>query len=60
MRYKYRRLGESSRGQNIAVNNCLIDWYSKKQNTVETSTYGSEFCAARTATEQILVQYPRK
>ena len=30
------------------------DWYSKKQATVETSTYGSEFVAAKTATEQIM------
>ena len=27
-------------------------WYSKKQATVETATYGSEFVAAKTATEQ--------
>ena len=30
------------------------DWFTKKQNTVETSTFGSEFVAARTATEQIM------
>ena len=36
------------------INQTVIDFYSKKQNTVETSTYGSEFVAARTATEQIL------
>ena len=29
-------------------------WYSKKQGTVETATYGSEFVAARIATEQII------
>ena len=29
-------------------------WYSKKQVTVETATYGSEFVAAKTATEQIM------
>ena len=28
-------------------------WYSKRQNTVETSTFGSEFIAAKTATEMI-------
>ena len=27
-----------------------VDWYSKKQATVETATYGSEFVAAKTAT----------
>ena len=31
-----------------------IDWYSKKQATVDTVTYGSEFVAAKTATEQIM------
>ena len=31
-----------------------IDWYSKKQATVETATYGSEFVAARIATDQII------
>ena len=29
------------------------EWYSKKQATVETATYGSEFVAARTAVDQI-------
>ena len=30
-----------------------IEWYSKKQATVETATYGAEFVAARVAKEQI-------
>ena len=30
------------------------DWYSKKQATVETATYGSEFVASKTSTEQIM------
>ena len=30
------------------------DWCSKKQATVETATYGSEFVSAKTATEQIM------
>ena len=35
--------------------NCTpVDWYSKRQATVETATYGSEFVAAKTATEQII------
>ena len=34
-------------------NQTPIEWYSKKQETVETATYGSEFTAARTATQQI-------
>ena len=34
-------------------NQMPIDWYSKKQATVETATYGAEFVAARVAKEQI-------
>ena len=34
-------------------NQTLGDWYSKKQDTVETATYGSEFVAARIAVDQI-------
>ena len=30
------------------------DWYSKRQATVENAAYGSEFVAAKTATEQIV------
>ena len=30
------------------------DWYSKRQATVENATYGSEFVAAKTGTEQIV------
>ena len=30
------------------------EWYSKRQATVENATYGSEFVAAKTATEQII------
>ena len=36
------------------VNKTPVDWYSKNQATVETATYGSEFVAAKTATEQIM------
>jgi Reverse transcriptase (RNA-dependent DNA polymerase) len=35
-------------------NQTPIDWYTKKQATVETATYGSEFVAARTAVEQTM------
>ena len=31
-----------------------IDWYSKKQATVETATYGSEYISARTCVDQIV------
>ena len=30
------------------------DWYSKRHATVENATYGSQFVAAKTATEQIV------
>ena len=36
------------------LNGTPIDAYSKKQSTVETATYGSEFVAARTCVEQII------
>jgi hypothetical protein len=36
------------------LNQTPIYWYSKKQGSVETATYGSEFVAAKTATEQIM------
>ena len=35
------------------LNQTPVNWYSKKQETVETATYGSEFAAARTAIQQI-------
>lgn len=35
----------------IYLNNSPIIWYSKRQNTVETSSFGSEFVALRIATE---------
>jgi hypothetical protein len=34
-------------------NRAPIIWFSKKQNTVETSSFGSEFTALRTAIEMI-------
>ena len=35
------------------VNNTPIDWFSKRQNTVETSTFGAELIAARIAMEKV-------
>ena len=46
--------GKSLNGCIHFVNKTPVDWYSKKQATVETATYGSEFVAAKTATEQIM------
>ena len=37
----------------IYINNAPIVWYSKRQNTVESSSFGSEFVALRIATEMI-------
>ena len=34
------------------MNATPIDWYSKKQVTVETATYGSEFVAATICVEE--------
>jgi hypothetical protein len=37
----------------IFVNRAPILWYSKRQNTVEASTFGSEFIASKVAVEMI-------
>jgi hypothetical protein len=37
----------------IFINSAPIVWYSKKQNTVETSSFGSEFVALKVATEML-------
>jgi len=44
----------SQTGIIIFLNRAPITWYSKKQNTVESSTFGSEFVALRIATELII------
>ena len=46
--------GRSMTGILHLMNKTPIDWYAKKQGTVETATYGSEMVAARTCTKQIL------
>jgi hypothetical protein len=43
----------SQTGILLFVNRAPIIWYSKRQNTVETSTFGSEFVALRIAVELI-------
>jgi hypothetical protein len=43
----------SHTGVILFVNKAPIIWYSKRQNTVETSTFGSEFCAMKTAIDMI-------
>ena len=43
----------SQSGILIFLNRAPIVWYSKRQNTVETSTFGSEYIAMRIAVEHI-------
>jgi hypothetical protein len=38
----------------MLMNNMPVKWYSKRQKTVETSSYGSELVAARIAVETII------
>jgi hypothetical protein len=37
----------------IFINNAPVTWYSKRQNTVESSIFGSEFVAMRIVVEQV-------
>ena len=46
--------GRAATGILHMVNGTPIDYYSKRQATVETATYGSEFVAAKIATEQVM------
>jgi len=46
--------GRSVSGVLHFVNQTPVHWFSKKQPTVETATYGSEFIAAKLAVEQIM------
>jgi hypothetical protein len=43
----------SHTGVLIFLQRAPILWYSKRQNTVESSTFGSEFIAMKTAVEQV-------
>ena len=49
-----RMTRRSHTGIIMYLNKSPISWYSKKQSTVESSTFGSEFVALRLATEQII------
>ena len=44
--------GRSVMGILHFFNQTPVEWFSKKQATVETATYGSEFVAAKTAVQQ--------
>ena len=46
--------GRSVTGIIHLANKTVIDFYSKLQSTVETATFGSEYVAARTCTEQVI------
>jgi hypothetical protein len=46
--------GRSMSGAIHLVNQTPVQWFCKKQNVLETATYGSEFMVARQATEQIM------
>ena len=46
--------GRSVTGILHFLNQTPIDWYAKKQSTIETATYGSEFVAGRTCIEQVM------
>ena len=53
--------GRSCTGILHLVNQTPVEWYSKRQKTVETATYGSKFVAACIATEQSIdLQYTLK
>jgi hypothetical protein len=41
----------SQSGVLIFINRAPVHWYSKRQPTVETSTFGAEFCAMKIAVE---------
>ena len=49
-----RATGRSCSGILHMLNSTPVEWFSKKQGTVEAATYGSEFMAARIAVQQIL------
>jgi len=46
--------GRSVTGLLMLLNKTPIDWFSKKQNGIETATYGSEFVAARIGVDKIV------
>jgi hypothetical protein len=53
--YHCQLSGRAAAGILHFFNSTPVDWFSKKQSTVvQTATFGSEFVAARTATDQII------
>ena len=45
--------GRSRSGFTVYLNNAYVYWLSKKQNSIETSTFGSEFMTIKNVTECI-------
>jgi hypothetical protein len=52
--YHDRITGRSVTGLIMMLNKTPIDWFSKKQLSVESATYGSEFVAARIGTDKLV------
>jgi hypothetical protein len=48
-------MGRAVTGVLHFINNMSIDWYSRKQSTMETATYGSEFSSVKMAIQQTQV-----
>ena len=44
----------------LLVNNTPVKWISKRQKTIETSTYGSELIAAKQGVETKNLEYRKK
>ena len=47
------KIRRSHTGVLIYINQAPIIWYSKRQNTVEASSFGSEYIALRICTEMV-------
>ncbi len=52
--YHDRITGRSVTGLIMMLNKTPIDWFSKKQLSVESATYGSKFVAARIGTDKLV------
>ena len=52
--YHCKVTGKAATGILHLVNQTPIDWYSRKQPTVETATYRSKFVVARICNDQII------
>jgi len=49
-----KKTRRSHTGYVVFVNRALVVWYSKKQNTIESSTFGAEFIAMKSCIEVIV------